>query len=86
MVHPTSADSPLAIDADISESSLEAIPLDDLVIVERCDRQAAAIVGSNGIDTKHWLSGEADWHPLVRAFARHRIFAIRAAALDGETM
>ncbi len=28
-------------------------------------REAASVIGANGISDDHFISGQADWHPLV---------------------
>ena len=53
-----------------------------MVDVTQEDREAAADYHANGgwgDGREHWLASVVDSHPLIQAFARHRIAAIDAA-------
>ena len=53
-----------------------------MVEVTREDREAAADYHANGgwgDGREHWLASVVDSHPLIQAFARHRIAAENAA-------
>lgn len=55
-----------------------------MVEVTQEDREAAADYHANGgwgDGREHWLASVVDSHPLIQAFARHRI-AARDAALE----
>ena len=78
------------------ENTWQLWSLDDALKVEQCDRYAAAdymrVIGDSRWSQHGILRGFCDNCSIVIAFARHRIAAVRAAALselaalDGETM
>ena len=60
-----------------------------MVEVTREDREAAADYHANGgwgDGREHWLASVVDSHPLIQAFARHRIAAENAAQQEITTM